>query len=295
MRLRPTTSRRRPCQPSMLRWPDVDQGVDSSIDRPTPVIAAQAFASGVRMWGGYLTTFTLPASVNLAAAWRSEDWAVIRSAGIGGIAFCSGWDSPILLRERARNLGVLLCLDVENAIRGDGPWVDEFLQASGAGLYGEAGVHSHAAPFHILAAYPSVTPGATWDGQPPPGPHGWQYEGTHTEWGISVDRAFYDEWFYEVTMLLNQGMKIGLAHVAIAAIYNREPTQTEEFDFAGTLNDDGSNYNDLVQGLAAELGNADLAPIQPAALEAQVASLKGASGTAAHHHAGGPTGPVIPG
>lgn len=273
----------------------MDQGVDSSIDRPTPGIAAQAFQSGVRMWGGYLTTAPDPTSVGLLTAWRPEDWAAIRSAGIGGIAFCSGRDDPASLRRLARELGVLLCLDVENGIRADGPWVDGWLQVSGAGLYGEAGVHYHPAAFHVLAAYPGVVPGATWDGPAPPGPHGWQYQGTHTEWGISVDRAFYDHSLYEVTMLLNQGMKIGLAHVAFAAIYNREPTPTEEWDFANTMNDDGSNYNDLVQGLAAELANADLVAIQPAHLAAQVATLSAASGATAHHHAGGPTGPVIPG
>lgn len=271
----------------------MDQGVDSSTDRPTPDIARQAYQSGVRMWGGYLTTTDNPTKVGLAAAWSGDDWAVIRDAGIGGIAFCSGWDDPGGLHLVARELGLLLCLDVESGIRGDGDWVGPWLQASGAGLYGLGAVHYHPARFRILALYPGHDPAATWYGPPPPEPHGWQYQGTHQEWGISVDRAYYDHWFWETTMLLNSGMKVGLAHLAVASVYNREPSAQEETDFANTLNDDGSNLADLVQQLASHLGNQDLATIQPSHLAQEVAQAPSAGALPAHHHPLGVSGPAV--
>jgi hypothetical protein len=69
---------------------------------------------------------------------------------------------------------------------------------------------------------------------------------------------------------MNQGTKVGLAHVAIKSIYQREPTQQELFDFANTLNDDGSNFADLVQGLAGNTQNPDLVNIQNQALQQAV-------------------------
>jgi len=74
-------------------------------------------------------------------------------------------------------------------------------------------------------------------------------------------------------VVLPEGFKVGLSHVAYAAVYNREPTQQEMFDFSNNLNADGSNYNDLVQGLAGNLGNADVARIAPTNLANSVDSL----------------------
>src|SRR5215472_13783959 len=114
------------------------------------------------------------------------------------IAFCSGWDDPTALRTMAAAWNVRLCLDVESGIRGDGPWVQPWLDASGAGLYGVAGVHAgRRAAFHILARYPGFDPGVTWDGGVlrPPGPVGWQWLGGHLEFGLDVDRGWYDDWF----------------------------------------------------------------------------------------------------
>jgi len=72
---------------------------------------------------------------------------------------------------------------------------------------------------------------------------------------------------------LSLGERVGLAHIALSAVYNREPSQRELFDFANTLYSDGSNYADLVQGLALNLGNADLVAISPTHLATVVARL----------------------
>jgi len=47
-----------------------------------------------------------------------------------------------------------LCLDIESGIRGDGPWKQAWLDASGAGVYGNGPCHNCRAAFHVLAAYP---------------------------------------------------------------------------------------------------------------------------------------------
>jgi hypothetical protein len=74
-------------------------------------------------------------------------------------------------------------------------WLQPFLDASGAGLYANPPYHGYAAAFHILADYPGVDPSATWLNLRPTTPCGWQWEGTHTEFGVGVDRGWYDDWF----------------------------------------------------------------------------------------------------
>lgn len=74
--------------------------------------------------------------------------------------------------------------------------------------------------------------------------------------------------------MLTEGLKIGLAHVAIKAIYQRQPTEQELFDFANTLNADGSNYNDLVQNLADALGNPDLVRIASETMASEIDALR---------------------
>jgi hypothetical protein len=95
----------------------------------------------------------------------------------------AAWDVPI-------------CLDVEGGIRASGPWVPSWLATSGAGLYGNPPVHpGMTAAFHVLAAYPGYDPNASWSGSRPASPCGWQFQGTHGEFGVSVDRGWYDDWF----------------------------------------------------------------------------------------------------
>jgi hypothetical protein len=170
-------------------------GLDSSWDKPTPAQLVQARAHGVRMWSGYLAT---RAGVNIAAPWTQQDFDRVKAAGLSSIAFCSGKDDPVACKNRAAAWGVRLCLDVESGIRGDGPWVQDWLTRSGAGLYGNAPVfHGRRAAFYVLADYPGSDPHAAWNPHVPRpnGPCGWQWQGTHEEFGCTVDRGWYDDWF----------------------------------------------------------------------------------------------------
>lgn len=169
-------------------------GIDSSYAKPTAQLVAQFRAAGVKMWSGYLTT---KSGVGIAAPWSQADFDLAKQLGAIPLAFCSGWDDPIACKALAAAWGVRLCLDVENSIRGFGSWVQGWLDASGAGVYGNIGVHGVSAPFHILSAYPGVQENTTWfSGYTKPNtPCGWQYQGTHVEFGIEVDTGNYDDWF----------------------------------------------------------------------------------------------------
>lgn len=173
-------------------------GLDSSFSRPTPAVAIQARAAGIGLWSGYIAT---KGGVNLASPWDLASFDIARQVGGIPIAFCSGWDDPVACRNLAAQWNVRLCLDVEDRIRGDGPWVQSWLDASGAGLYGQnspfGNIHYHVAAFHIGSYYPGYDPSKTWYG-PLPGdgtPLGWQWWGDHQEFGLSVDRGWYDNWF----------------------------------------------------------------------------------------------------
>jgi hypothetical protein len=167
--------------------------VDSSADAPTVESAHAARAAGVRVWGGYLAS---KPNVGLYAPWQRWQFDLARLCGGMPLAFCSGRDDPRSLRTLAAEWGVRLTLDVEPGIRGDGAWVPAFLEASGAGLYGLLAVHHWPAPFHIMADYPGYDPGRVWlTDVRPDTPLGWQWWGTHQEFGRSVDRLWLDDWF----------------------------------------------------------------------------------------------------
>jgi len=169
-------------------------GLDSATE-PSAAQAQAAHAVGVRLWSGYLAT---QANVGLYHAWSRDGFENARLCGGAPIAYCSGWDNPSACAAVAKAWNVRLCLDVEGGIRGKGPWVQGWLDASGAGLYGNAPVHpGRRAAFHVLAGYPGVDPQATWDPRQlaPDGPTGWQWQGTHTEFGVGVDRGWFDDWF----------------------------------------------------------------------------------------------------
>lgn len=165
---------------------------------PTQAQAQAAAAAGVSGWNGYIAT---RAGLGLLRPWSQAEFDVVRHAlPAQPIGFCSGWDDPVLVRSLASQYGVRLCLDVESGIRDDGPWVDAFLAASGAGLYGLLSVHYHPAPFHVVADYLGYDPGASWPvgkgGGPGPGlATGWQWQNSHQEFGVEVDRGWYDDWF----------------------------------------------------------------------------------------------------
>lgn len=179
-------------------------GKDSSFDRPNAATLAQAYAAGVRVWGGYIGLRPL-AELGLATVWGQADFDVILNAGMTAIGFCSGWDDPVAIRDRASAWGVLPCVDVETGIRTDGLWLDDWLPAAGAGLYGLASLHyetgrpdGRGAVFNIVADYLAAgCTGETWPSwlPRPAAPCGWQCQGGHPEFGIDVDSMSLDDWF----------------------------------------------------------------------------------------------------
>lgn len=72
------------------------------------------------------------------------------------------------------------------------------------------------------------------------------------------------------TLLLSQGLKVGLAHIALSGVYNREPSAQEMFDFANSINADGSNFADLVQQLGVNITHPDARGYQPVELQARL-------------------------
>jgi hypothetical protein len=168
--------------------------LDSSFAAPSADQADAAAAAGVRVWAGYLATRS---NVGLAAPWTElAFWNAKRCGGVP-LAFASGWDDPAACRQLAAAWGVRLVLDCEDGIRGLGSWSQGWLDVSAGGLYGGAHVHGLRAALHVIARYPGRDPGATWpaDVPRPAGPVGWQWQGTHTEFGASVDRSWLDDWF----------------------------------------------------------------------------------------------------
>jgi hypothetical protein len=160
---------------------------------PSAAQAQAAKAAGVGLWNGYAAT---KGRVGIYHAWSQADFDNARLCGGTPIAYVSGWDDPVALKALAAAWNVRLCLDVEAGIRDDGPWVQGFLDASGAGLYGNLRIHlGRRAPFHVLSWYVS-DPQATWGGSAPPGtPCGWQWQNSHDEFGVTVDRCWFDDWF----------------------------------------------------------------------------------------------------
>lgn len=171
--------------------------VDSSLFVPSLQQAQAARAAGVRVWFGYLATVGGPGAFNLEGPWPQQGFDTVRAAGLVPGAFCSGLDDPVRLAALARQWGIpLLLLDCEDGIRGDGAWVDPFLQAAGCGLYGLQPVHWHRAPYRIVADYPGFDPGQPWPSVVAPAePHGWQWQGTHDEFGGPVDRSWLTDRF----------------------------------------------------------------------------------------------------
>lgn len=181
-------------------------GLDSSFP-PSPATALQAKAGGIALWSGYISSapYDGQSHFGLYHPWPREGFEYARLCGATPIAFCSGWDAPGTLKTLAAAWNVRLCLDIESGIRPDGPWKQPFLDAlrddarGSGGVYGNDGCHVNCrAPFHVRAAYPgSGDVQATWGGPVPrPSvPCGWQWAGTHTEFGVGVDRGDYDDFF----------------------------------------------------------------------------------------------------
>lgn len=241
-------------------------GLDSSSDRPTPPIIAQAYAAGVRVWGGYLVSdddaTVLEARARgqglrgLLAPWTLAEFRVVTEGGMRAIGFCSGNDSPGPVGDKARANGILPCLDDEQGIRPVGGWEQTWLHSSGAGLYGAQAQHDGiTAPFHIAAFYPSGgCPGASWpDANRPAAPCGWQCQGSHQEFGLTVDRGIYDDWF-------GAGVKPEGVHVALIPYPDTTPRLDDAYVGA-----DGQVYWGAFPGGAGDLVSyqGQLTPLGP--------------------------------
>ena len=133
------------------------------------------------------------------STWTETDFARIRAAGLGSIAYASGRADPLAQRALAKSWRVIGCLDVEASIRGDGPWVQPWLDASGFGIYHEAYRDPpYRAPFHIIAEYVASDPGSSWPpGLPrPAGPTGWQWMANVALYATNLDRCRFDPALY---------------------------------------------------------------------------------------------------
>jgi hypothetical protein len=199
------------------------QGLDSASE-PSAAQAQAAKAGGVGIWSGYIGTRPNTG----VRSWSQQGFENARLCGSMPLAYCSGYDDPVGVRNLAIAWRVRLCLDCENGIRGlhdpNSGWVQPFLDASGAGLYGGAQIHQQGfrAPFYVLGAYPtSGDPwNASWIGPSPvpSAPHGWQWAGSHGAFGVTVDSTTFDDWFgtggdnvsvEEVRAALNEAVPFG--------------------------------------------------------------------------------------
>jgi hypothetical protein len=223
------------------------------LDSATPPTRAQALAAkaaGVRGWNGYLASHP---NVNLEHPWSEGDFAMLIEVfpDYAPIGYCSGLDDPAAIKALAAAWRIRPCLDDEGGIRPDGAWVGSWLQESGAGIYGNAPVHvGRTAPFHVLAGYPGYDPKATWSPYRPrpAGPCGWQWEGTHDEFGVSVDRCWFDDWFAqgEESMTLSPDIKRFHAFQMILTSWGRNPASEQELnDVADVIENDGSNLYEV--------------------------------------------------
>lgn len=270
-------------------------GRDSSFDRPTPAVLAAASAAGVRAWGGYFGIRPRN-ELGLAVLWDQADFEVVKAAGMTAIGFCSGWDDPVAIRDRAAAWGILACVDVEPGIRDAGPWMQGWLDASNAGLYGLGRIHAGiVARFHIMSLYPGYDPGATWSpafARPGIAPVGWQWQGGHSEFGIDVDSMWLDDWFASLT----QGGPQPMTDEEVVALFadwyrvyaGRWPSQGD-LDYTRAVWLPAWRASplqaraDFGTAAAAEVQGKDVSPVRRLELDAALATLPA-----------GPAGPAGP-
>jgi hypothetical protein len=159
---------------------------------PNAIQVNNAKAAGYAGWAGYF------AGRNILNGWAFSDFSRVQEGGLETLAYCSGWSDPLQMKGQSATWGVPICLDVEGGIRGNGSWVQDWLNRSGAGLYGNPPVFvERVAAFYVLAAYPGYNPNASWPSNlpRPNGPCAWQWTGSHSMWGITVDSTWSDDNF----------------------------------------------------------------------------------------------------
>jgi hypothetical protein len=176
------------------------KGVDSAYP-PSTTSLQQAKAAGVRHWAGYF------AGRNILHGWAHSEFQRVQNAGLSTMAYCSGWSDPVKMQTQSLEWEIPICLDVEGGIRGDGAWVQPWLDASGAGLYGNGPVfRGRRFAFGVVASRPITDPHATWPSETwwprvwgeyvgAPAIDGWQWLGSHTAFGTTVDGCWLDDAF----------------------------------------------------------------------------------------------------
>jgi hypothetical protein len=199
--------------------------VDSS-SVPTAAQVAAARAAGVQAWLGYIAE---KPNDDIADPWPASAFAAVRASGLLTGAYCSGLDDPGWVKAAAAALGIVAILDDETSVRGDGPWVDPWLAASGTGLYGGSAVQtahqSHGHPFYIAALYPqpAVTQTALWPASfavpSPARPLGWQYGGDWTMPYGNVDVCNFDPLILEPPGVTDMGYTAAIFYAGIQVVF----------------------------------------------------------------------------
>lgn len=258
-------------------------GLDSSFDRPTPDRVAQFYAAGRRVWGGYFGIRPRK-ELGLAVLWSRADFDVVRNGGMTAIGFCSGWDDPVAIRDRAAAWGILPCVDVERGIRDDGLWVDDWLPLSGAGLYGNGSVHfqtgrsvGRGAAFNIVSGYFGYDPQQTWEPWllRPAAPTGWQWQGGHTEFGIDVDSTWFDDWFAPAFSGFPQGVDMTPEEHQTLNDINARTAELYNAVFYGADSAGKHEYDrDRLAELAAAVANLQIPAAQLKPVLDAIAALK---------------------
>jgi hypothetical protein len=224
-----------------------------------------AKAAGRRVWSGYISTapFDGKSHYNLARPWSQAEFEVARQCGGTPIAYASGWDDPEGLRRLAGSWRVRLCLDNESAVRPDGAWVQGWLSVASAGHYALAQFHAgRLAAFNIVCNYPrSGDPGGdSWPSwyPRPSGPCGWQWAGSHNEFGVTVDSSWLDDWFGGHMLTLSEKYDIVIKAFALVGVdivnldafldipAGRTAAVMHDLDtWASAIADDGHNVADI--------------------------------------------------
>ena len=234
-----------------------------SATAPSPQQATAARDAGIGMWCVYVATRP---GVHLYHPWTAAEIEVARIVHPKPIAFYSGADDPASVRALCKSANLTPCLDVEDGIQKDGPWVQGNLDAVGGGLYGGKNVHpGRRALFHIGSYYPSQQPAGqpTWPSwwPQPSAPHGWQIFNTHTEFGVGVDRSYFEDSLAALLGVTKGEDVTGsekLAWIIIAkAVAGHVVNQADYDAYFPIFKDDGSNVQEVVWKIFQEQGGPD--------------------------------------